>query len=93
MIRWVKSAEALQYAEDAKKQLGFLRARPIIEGPVKVTMVIHYRSRHPDLDESLILDVLQGFVYKNDRQVVHKDILRGEESKKAPYTVIEVEEV
>ena len=32
-------------------------------------MHIYYASRRPDLDESLILDLLQGLVYVNDRQV------------------------
>lgn len=32
-------------------------------------MVIYYASRRPDLDESLILDLMQDRVYENDRQV------------------------
>jgi Holliday junction resolvase RusA-like endonuclease len=40
-------------------------------------MYIHYASRRPDLDESLILDLLQGVAYVNDRQVKEKHIYWG----------------
>jgi Holliday junction resolvase RusA-like endonuclease len=39
--------------------------------------MIHYASRRPDLDESVILDAMQGIVYKNDRQVKEKQIYWG----------------
>lgn len=38
-------------------------------GDLSVTMKIYYASRRPDLDESLILDLMQGRIYANDRQV------------------------
>ena len=38
---------------------------------------IYYASRRPDLDESLIMDLLQDVAYKNDRQVKAKIILHG----------------
>jgi Holliday junction resolvase RusA-like endonuclease len=44
---------------------------------VKVTMMIFYASRRPDLDESLILDLLQDVAYVNDRQVKEKHIYWG----------------
>lgn len=40
-----------------------------MSGDIKMTMTIYYASRRPDLDETLILDLLQGCVYINDRQV------------------------
>jgi Holliday junction resolvase RusA-like endonuclease len=72
MSRLIKSAKALTYAEVFKSQ-----AKPIaglLEGDLRVTMIIHYASRRPDLDESLILDLLQGVAYLNDRQVKEKHI-------------------
>jgi Holliday junction resolvase RusA-like endonuclease len=75
MSRLIKSAKALTYAEAFKAQ-----ARPItplLEGDLRVTMIIHYASRRPDLDESLILDLLQGVAYINDRQVKEKHIYWG----------------
>ena len=68
---FIKSEKALDYAE------GFKRQAPEtvpMEGNVKVTMTIYYASRRPDLDESLVLDLLQGIAYLNDRQVKEKHI-------------------
>jgi len=42
-----------------------------------MTMWIYYASRRPDLDESLILDLLQGLVYLNDRQVKERHVFWG----------------
>lgn len=50
---------------------------PLIEGSVAVSITIFYASRRPDLDESLILDLLQGRAYLNDRQVREKHIYWG----------------
>jgi Holliday junction resolvase RusA-like endonuclease len=72
MSRLIKSQKALTYSEMFKSQ-----AKPLaelIEDDVRVTMFIHYASRRPDLDESLILDLLQGVAYLNDRQVKEKHI-------------------
>ena len=46
-------------------------------GDLKVTMTIYYASRRPDLDESLILDLMQGLVYENDRQVKERHTYWG----------------
>jgi Holliday junction resolvase RusA-like endonuclease len=43
-------------------------------GDLRVTMWVYYASRRPDLDESLILDLMQGAIYQNDRQVKEKHI-------------------
>lgn len=44
----------------------------MMTGDLKITLHIWYASRRPDLDESLILDLLQGVIYENDRQVKEK---------------------
>lgn len=70
--RLIKSAKALSYSELFKQQcrpLGVLMA-----GDLRVTMWVYYASRRPDLDESLILDLMQGVIYQNDRQVKEKHI-------------------
>jgi len=41
----------------------------LLEGDLEVEIIIFYETRRPDLDPSLILDCMEGFVYKNDRQV------------------------
>ena len=49
----------------------------MFEEDVKVEMLIYYATRRPDLDESLILDCMQGKIYENDRQVKQKHIYWG----------------
>lgn len=64
----IKSQKALDYVKIALKQIPRLPA-PML-GPVKVCARIFYASERPDLDASVILDVLQDAgIYKNDRQV------------------------
>lgn len=72
MSRLIKSAKALTYSDAFKSQAKPID--PLLSGDVSVTMHIYYASRRPDLDESLILDLLQGVVYVNDRQVKEKHI-------------------
>lgn len=53
-----KSDDALEYESDALRQIP-PKARQRIEGPVRVTLRLFYASERPDLDESIVLDVLQ----------------------------------
>jgi len=72
---FIKSKKALDYGGDFKKQaMQFAGTTTPLEGDVVVTMIIYYASRRPDLDESLILDLLQGVAYLNDRQVKERHI-------------------
>jgi len=73
--RLIKSSKGLAYADSFKKQARPIH--PLIETDVRVTMKIFYASRRSDLDESLILDLLQGVIYVNDRQVKEKHIYWG----------------
>lgn len=88
MSRLIKSEKALSYSSMFKSQCDVLGE--LIEGDVSVTMTIWYASRRPDLDESLILDLLQDRVYINDRQVKAKHIYWGLD-KENPRTHIVVE--
>jgi len=72
---FIKSSKARRYVMDFQIQCRPLE--PLIEDDVLVKMTIYYASRRPDLDESVILDAMQGYIYKNDRQVKHKDICWG----------------
>jgi len=90
MSRIIKSAKALNYVDLFKAQ-----ARPMLRPlvcDVVVTMHIYYASRRPDLDESLILDLLQGVMYLNDRQVKEKHIY-WHLDKENPRTIIEVKKI
>lgn len=63
----IKSAKALGYANACAWQLPKLD--PPIADDVVLVLRMHYASRRPDMDESVLLDAMQGFVYVNDRQV------------------------
>lgn len=83
-IASIKSKDALKYVDRATKQLIGMVGRgdvPFIplfpKGDVRVAIKIFYRNRRPDLDESLVLDVLQGYAYANDRQVKEKHVTHG----------------
>lgn len=67
MSRLIKSQKALNYSDVFRQQCPVIN--PLMSGDIKMTMTIYYASRRPDLDETLILDLLQGCVYINDRQV------------------------
>lgn len=56
---FIKSDKARDYERDAILQIP-PSARLMLEGPVSVTLRIWYASERPDLDESVILDVLQA---------------------------------
>tara|TARA_B100001094_G_C18194278_1_gene809525 strand:+ start:5191 stop:5544 length:354 start_codon:yes stop_codon:yes gene_type:complete len=85
---FIKSQKALDYVKSFKKQCRPLN--PVMTGDVAVTITIHYASRRPDLDESLILDCMEGLVYKNDRQVKEKHIIWGGVDKENPRSKINV---
>ena len=74
-MRSIKSKKALQYLSSFVLQC---RQRdPLFEDDLIVGIRILYASRRPDLDESVILDAMQGIVYANDRQVKAKFIVHG----------------
>ena len=75
MSRLIKSKKALSYSDVFKQQ-----CRPLptlMSGDLRVTLHIFYASRRPDLDESLILDLMQGLIYENDRQVKERHCYWG----------------
>lgn len=71
--RFIKSKKALAYSKGFHQQCR--ASNDILECDVVVGMRIYYRTRRPDLDESLILDLLEDYAYKNDRQVKAKVII------------------
>jgi Holliday junction resolvase RusA-like endonuclease len=90
MSRLIKSQKALDYSGAFKQQ--FRAIEPLMSGDLRVTMWIYYSSRRPDLDESLILDLMQGLVYENDRQVKERHIYWGLDPDK-PRAEIIVEKI
>ena len=85
----IKSKKALDYVKEFQRQIP--KIDPLTEDYVKVEMMIYYASRRPDLDESLILDCMQNYVYYKDRQVKEKHIYWGLD-KERPRTIIRVSE-
>ena len=75
----VKSAKALAYEKQFTSQC--LKLDPLIEDDVLLYCKVFYASRRPDLDESLIMDGLQGVIIKNDRQIKGKIIAHGVDRK------------
>jgi Holliday junction resolvase RusA-like endonuclease len=86
---FIKSRKALDYVKSFEKQCKKLD--PLLLEDVAVTIKIYYASRRPDLDESLILDCMQGLVYKNDRQVKVKHVYWGGVDKESPRSEIIVQ--
>ena len=90
---FIKSEKALAYAKAFKQQCVISPSQRIIESDVVVTIRIWYASRRPDLDESLILDLLQDVAYLNDRQVKEKHIYWMGVDKLNPRCEIIVEKI
>ena len=83
----IKSSKALAYCHNFKEQATNIK-QPTVED-VLLFCRIYYCTRRPDLDESLICDLLQGVAYKNDRQIKMKIICHALD-KKNPRTEIKV---
>jgi len=88
---FIKSDKARDYEREALQQIP-LGMRLRLTGAVAATITIWYASERPDLDESIVLDImqdryrkdesgarvlLQAGVYRNDRQVREKHIFHG----------------
>lgn len=89
--RSIKSIKALGYCDMFRKQCPTVS--PLLKGDLKVDITIYYASRRPDLDESLVLDLMQEKIYLNDRQVKEKHIYHGldRDNPRAEITVSELE--
>jgi Holliday junction resolvase RusA-like endonuclease len=83
----IKSEKALNYGDAFIKQCPVLE--PLLEGDLRVSMTIFYASRRPDLDASLILDLMQKRIFQNDRQVREQHFFWGldKENPRAEITV------
>jgi len=84
---FIKSAKALAYSKAFEDQCPLLD--PMMEGDLRVTIKIWYASRRPDLDPSLIFDLMQGYIYENDRQLKEQHLYWGldKENPRAEITV------
>ena len=83
----IKSKKALAYGKLFDQQCP--TRKEIFTEDIIVCMKIFYKTRRPDLEESLILDLMEGKIYKNDRSVKLKYIEHGLD-KESPRTLIVV---
>lgn len=86
----IKSKKALNYSKMFKQQCPVLD--PLMDGDIRITMRIWYASRRPDLDASLIFDLMQDCIYKNDRAVKEQHLFWGLD-KDNPRAEITVEKI
>lgn len=87
-LRSIKSEKALNFDAIAKAAALCYMKTPPFEGDVAVYALLAYGSRRSDVDESLLLDSLQGKCYKNDRQVRIKLIFGIVDSDRPRATVL-----
>lgn len=87
---FIKSGAALNFVDTVALQVPILR--PMLDGDLRLTATIYYASRRPDLDESLLMDVLQNRIYPNDRAIKEKHIYWGLDPRN-PRVVVKVEEI
>lgn len=87
-----KNDDCLAYAESVKVQALVCRPQRLLKGALSVRGTLYYPNNQSDLDPSLLIDALQGVVFKNDRQIKHFDIHHGIDKAK-PRAEIEIVEL
>lgn len=87
----IKSKKALAYLDTFRDQCPKLKN--LMEGDLRVDIYVYYESAQSDLDESIILDAMQDYIYKNDRQVKEKHVYHCGVEKQMPRAHIEVSHI
>lgn len=90
--RFIKSENGMSFDAIAKASKVLYGHKPPLEGDVAAYALLVYRNRRPDVDESLLLDSIQGAAYLNDRQVRYK-FIAGSIDAERPRAVILVKQV
>lgn len=85
---FIKSKKARGYVVDVARQI--VPLRPLLTGKLCFTATLYYANERSDLDESALLDALQGRVYVNDRQIRIKRIYHAID-KSSPRAEIVIE--
>ena len=86
----IKSDKALGYVADVARQV--VLVTPLLAGRLRLTATLYYASERPDLDESALLDALQGRVFANDRQVRERHVFHAID-RHNPRAEITIEEI
>lgn len=82
----IKSDKARAFEASVKQQVQQLPR--LMTEKLVVFIRIYYASERPDLDESIILDALQGLVYANDRQVREKHVYHEIDRKNPRFEIV-----
>lgn len=92
--RLIKKPKAIHYVEASMWQIkSQLRSHRTFENPVRMTITVYYKDRRPDLDVSLIQDILEKCeIYKNDR-LVHEIHAYKKFDKEDPRLTVRIEEI
>lgn len=92
-LRSIKSKKALRYVASVARQVAPLPPDQQLRPPISITAHVYYASQRPDLDISLILDLLQGRVFKNDRAVRQMHLYHhiDRNNPRADITLVEIE--
>lgn len=87
------SREGREYQARAHTALSVQRIEKL-EGPVGLRIVVYFPNKRGDLDNRVkpLLDVLEGFCYRNDSQVHHLDVTRAID-KAQPRAEVSVQEI
>tara|TARA_R100001594_G_scaffold24026_2_gene47098 strand:- start:11396 stop:11803 length:408 start_codon:yes stop_codon:yes gene_type:complete len=88
----IKSKKAREYAKTFAEQCAVMNDIKLLEGDLWIEIEIFYKTRRPDLCEDLILDLLQGIAYTNDRQIKEKYIFHGLDKEK-PRSIIRIGQI
>lgn len=70
----IKSDKARDYERSAILQIPH-EAKQMLQGRLRMTLRIFYASERPDLDESIVLDVLQA-KFKTDKRTKERELVR-----------------
>lgn len=82
----IKSDKARAFEASVKQQV---KPLPRLMTEKLVAFIrIYYASERPDLDESIILDALQGLIYRNDRQVREKHVYHAIDRKNPRFEIV-----
>ena len=88
----IKNEKCLEYVDAVKAQAQVVAPDKLLEGDLSFHGTLYYPNRRSDLDPSLLIDCLEGIVFKNDRQIKRWDINHGldKDNPRAEITICEM---
>ena len=89
-----KTQAAKDYTQLVRWMLKIQKAKKI-EKPVKMKMEFFWTKKEPDIDAylKLVLDIFEGFVYENDKQIKELIVKKKKSLDKEFKMIIHVDEI